>query len=76
MEHYFHYRFEDYYKRVACPLLMLPDEDVVDSWRGHKKVALGVDSTRPKAQLLYENVGMVCVRRFDEYHKAVENDVA
>jgi pimeloyl-ACP methyl ester carboxylesterase len=27
MEHYFHYRFEDYYRRVKCPLLMLPGEE-------------------------------------------------
>ena len=41
--------------------------------RGHKKVALGVDSTRPQAQSLYENVGMACVRRYDEYHKVLSN---
>lgn len=41
--------------------------------RGHKKVALGVDSARPRAQSLYENVGMKCVRRYDEYHKALSN---
>jgi 2-succinyl-6-hydroxy-2,4-cyclohexadiene-1-carboxylate synthase len=27
MEHYFEYRFEDYYRRVKCPVLMLPDEE-------------------------------------------------
>ena len=37
--------------------------------RGHRKVALGVDSERPTAQALYENVGMECVRRYDEYQK-------
>jgi len=41
--------------------------------QGHQKVALGVDSTRPQAQALYENVGMTCVRRFDEYHKTLSN---
>ncbi len=29
MAHYFSYRFENYYKRVTCPLLLLPDEDVL-----------------------------------------------
>jgi 2-succinyl-6-hydroxy-2,4-cyclohexadiene-1-carboxylate synthase len=27
MSHYLKYRFEDYYKRVKCPLLILPDEE-------------------------------------------------
>ncbi len=29
MEHYFEYRFEDYYRQVQCPVLMLPAEDDV-----------------------------------------------
>jgi 2-succinyl-6-hydroxy-2,4-cyclohexadiene-1-carboxylate synthase len=29
MEQYFQYRFEEYYRRVACPLLMLPEPDDV-----------------------------------------------
>lgn len=33
MAHYFHYRFEDYYARVKCPLLMLPDQDVMENAR-------------------------------------------
>jgi pimeloyl-ACP methyl ester carboxylesterase len=33
MRHYFHYRFEDYYRRVRCPLLMLPGEDVSENPR-------------------------------------------
>ncbi|MCP4537047.1 MAG: alpha/beta hydrolase [Chloroflexi bacterium] len=28
MKHYFEYRFEDYYKRTKCPILMLPDEEL------------------------------------------------
>ncbi len=28
MRHYFHYRFEDYYQNVKCPILMLPDEGI------------------------------------------------
>ena len=43
--------------------------------QGHQKVALGVDSTRPQAQSLYENAGMICVRRFDEYHKSLNNEL-
>ncbi|OGN95228.1 MAG: hypothetical protein A2Z71_07810 [Chloroflexi bacterium RBG_13_50_21] len=31
MQHYFHYRLEDYYRRVMCPLLMLPGEDVFEN---------------------------------------------
>jgi pimeloyl-ACP methyl ester carboxylesterase len=27
LERYFEYRFEDYYRRVRCPVLMLPDEE-------------------------------------------------
>ena len=33
MEHYFQYRFEDYYARVKCPLLMVPGEDVFENER-------------------------------------------
>lgn len=30
MPHYFRYRFEDYYRRVKCPLLMLVEKDLDD----------------------------------------------
>ena len=33
MEHYFGYRFEDYYARVRCPLLMLPGEELLENER-------------------------------------------
>ena len=33
MKHYFQYRFEDYYKKVKCPLLMLPGEEVLENER-------------------------------------------
>jgi len=33
MQHYFNYRFEDYYRKVKCPLLMLPGEDVMENER-------------------------------------------
>ncbi|MBN1876930.1 MAG: GNAT family N-acetyltransferase [Anaerolineae bacterium] len=39
--------------------------------RGHKKVALGVDSKRPQAQSFYEKAGMKCIRRYDEYYKTL-----
>ena len=31
MEHYYNYRFEDYYRQVKCPILMLPDEEQLPS---------------------------------------------
>jgi pimeloyl-ACP methyl ester carboxylesterase len=31
MRNYFHYRLEDYYSRVKCPILMLPGEDVFEN---------------------------------------------
>ena len=30
MSNYFHYRFEDYYKKVKCPLLMLAEKELDD----------------------------------------------
>lgn len=33
MKHYFQYRFEDYYRRVECPLLMLTGEEDVENER-------------------------------------------
>jgi len=33
MEHYYDYRFEDYYRRVSCPILMLPDEEDLQNER-------------------------------------------
>jgi pimeloyl-ACP methyl ester carboxylesterase len=33
MEHYFQYRFEDDYRKVKCPLLMLPGQDVLENER-------------------------------------------
>ena len=32
--HYYHYRFEDYYKKIICPVLMLPDDESLN----HKRV--------------------------------------
>jgi 2-succinyl-6-hydroxy-2,4-cyclohexadiene-1-carboxylate synthase len=33
MRHYLHYRLEEYYPKVKCPILMLPGEDVFESER-------------------------------------------
>ena len=33
LEHYFDYRFEDYYRRVRCPVLMLPGEEELQNER-------------------------------------------
>jgi hypothetical protein len=33
MKHYFHHRFEDYYSKVRCPLLMLPGEEELENER-------------------------------------------
>jgi len=33
MQHYFHCRFEDYYRRVKCPLLILPGEEELENER-------------------------------------------
>jgi pimeloyl-ACP methyl ester carboxylesterase len=33
MKHYFRYRFEDYYSKVKCPLLMLPGEEELENER-------------------------------------------
>jgi 2-succinyl-6-hydroxy-2,4-cyclohexadiene-1-carboxylate synthase len=32
-KHYFQYRLEDYYKKVQCPILMVPGEDVYENKR-------------------------------------------
>ncbi len=45
LEHYFDYRFEEYYRRVKCPVLMLPseeemgDERIVRAMTGLSKLA-------------------------------------
>jgi pimeloyl-ACP methyl ester carboxylesterase len=37
MAHYFHTRFEDYYSRVTCPLLMVPGEE---EWENERERAV------------------------------------
>ena len=36
LAHYFECRFEDYYRRVKCPLLMLPDKQDLQSERARE----------------------------------------
>ena len=40
-KHYFEYRFEEYYRRVKCPVLLLPDEDTLQDEK-KKKIVLGL----------------------------------
>jgi 2-succinyl-6-hydroxy-2,4-cyclohexadiene-1-carboxylate synthase len=41
MRHYYEYRFEDYYRRVKCPVLMLPGEEVAKDER-HRAAMQGL----------------------------------
>ena len=50
MEHYFYYRFEDYYSRVTCPLLMLPDADVLENER-ETAVIHALQTLAPQAEI-------------------------
>jgi pimeloyl-ACP methyl ester carboxylesterase len=50
-KHYFHYRLEDYYRRVKCPLLMLTDEEDFQDER--KKAAMeGLCRLTPHGQVV------------------------
>jgi pimeloyl-ACP methyl ester carboxylesterase len=51
MQHYFRYRFEDYYQRVKCPLLMLPGEDVLEDER-EKAVMEGLRELAEQGQIV------------------------
>jgi 2-succinyl-6-hydroxy-2,4-cyclohexadiene-1-carboxylate synthase len=51
MGHYFHYRLEDYYRKVECPLLMLPGEDVFENER-EKSAMEGLRELAPQAQII------------------------
>lgn len=48
MENYFHYRFEDYYPKVECPILMLANKEVEGR---EKEVLLGLKALAPKAEI-------------------------
>jgi 2-succinyl-6-hydroxy-2,4-cyclohexadiene-1-carboxylate synthase len=49
MAHYFHARFEDYYPRVTCPILMLADRDLDDE---RERAAMrGLRDLAPRAEI-------------------------
>jgi len=50
-KNYFQYRFEDYYKKVECPLLMVPGEDVYKN-RREKTAMRGLKNLAAQAQIL------------------------
>ncbi len=51
MENYFRCRFEDYYRRVKCPLLMMPGEDLLKNER-EKAAMLGLSKLAAQAQIV------------------------
>ncbi len=78
MENYFTYRFEDYYSRVTCPVLLLPDADVLENERGtavmqalqalspHAKIATVRDWNHPYGWLLNPDKACQAVLTFLE----------
>jgi len=54
MQYYFHYRFEDYYSKVKCPLLMLPGEDLLENAR-EKAVMQGLSALAGHAEIVEVN---------------------
>jgi len=51
MTNYFQCRFEDYYQRVKCPLLMMPGEDVLENER-EKTAMMGLKELAQQAQII------------------------
>jgi 2-succinyl-6-hydroxy-2,4-cyclohexadiene-1-carboxylate synthase len=51
MQHYFHYRLEDYYRKVQCPILMLPGEDVFEN-EGEKAAMDGLRALAQQAEIV------------------------
>ncbi len=49
MQNYFHYRFEDYYQKVKCPLLMLVEKDLENECE--KTAILGLSKLAKQAQI-------------------------
>jgi len=49
--HYFDYRFEDYYRQLQCPVLMLPGEE---EWRDARKktIVQALSQLAPKARIV------------------------
>jgi pimeloyl-ACP methyl ester carboxylesterase len=54
MEHFFHYRLEDYYRKVKCPLLMLPSENVFENER-EKAVMEGLKDLAAQGEIVKVN---------------------
>lgn len=50
MQHYFQYRLEDYYKKVSCPLLILPGEDVLQN-EPEKAAMMGLAALARQAEI-------------------------
>lgn len=50
-QHYFDYRFEDYYPQVKCPVLMLPAEDDMQNERA-KNATVGLSKLAPSARIV------------------------
>jgi pimeloyl-ACP methyl ester carboxylesterase len=51
MKHYFQYHLEDYYKKVTCPLLMVPGEDVFEE-ENEKAAMVGLSGLAAQAQIV------------------------
>lgn len=50
MGHYYRYRFEDYYKKVKCPLLMLAEKDLEDE--REKAAMMGLKELAKQAEIV------------------------
>jgi pimeloyl-ACP methyl ester carboxylesterase len=51
MKHYYRYRFEEYYSKVKCPLLMLPGEDLLENER-EKAAMQGLSALAGHAEIV------------------------
>jgi pimeloyl-ACP methyl ester carboxylesterase len=51
MRHYFQCRFEDYYRKVKCPLLMLPGEDALSDER-EKRAMKGLKGLAEQGEIV------------------------
>jgi len=49
-QYYFNYRFEDYYSRIKCPVLMLPDEGNLQNERA-KEIVIGFKDLLAQGQI-------------------------
>jgi 2-succinyl-6-hydroxy-2,4-cyclohexadiene-1-carboxylate synthase len=51
IKHYYRYRFEQYYKKITCPIAILPDEDVLSNER-EKTAMEGLTVLAKHAQII------------------------